>query len=363
MGKWMRAVVLTGVIATGCGSDGNDCDRYAEVTCEKACACSSDPACTVVWGASVYTLESRTECERTLGDICRGESRFDPDVCLESVEETSCSGPTYVHPLCPLGGGDAGGNPFVPAILEVNAPERSPLDTVAIRGRAANATRVALQLEGGQEAGVTSVTPGGDFCFDMPLPAAAVSTFVLHAIDDVGAVSAAASVEVAQDAGAAEPAEPTCTGGQCAADEDCGNDVDDDCNALVDECDPACNGCADDDLEPNDVPFSVPALADGTYPLEICRCREDWFAFELPAGGSVGATATFENVEIDIDLQLFRAADAEVGLDGAVASSMATTDVEPIDYTSAAGGTYYLRVYSFRADSTGGYVLEVGASP
>ncbi len=364
LGKWLRVLVAGAVAAIGCGgSDGKDCERYAQVTCEKACACSADPACTIVWGASLYQVESRAECERTLGDICRSETRFDPESCVDMVESTACSGATYVHPLCPLGGADGGLDPNRPAILEVIAPERTSLTTVAIRGRTANATRVVIELAGGDASRVLPVSPGSDFCDEMPLPAGAVATYVLHAIGDDGNVSAPASVEVEQDAEAPEPAEPSCSGGECAAEEECSNQLDDDCNALADECDPACNGCADDELEPNDVPFSVPRIEDGTYALEICPCRDDWFAFDMSAGATVTATASFTNVEIDIDLALYRAADAEVGLDNALVSSMSTTDAESISFEADATGSYYLRVYSIRRDGRGSYSLTVGTSP
>ena len=353
MTDWARTLALTGAIAAaGCGgSDGKDCDRYAAVTCEKACACSPDPTCVVVWGPRVYDIESRTECERTLGDICRGET----------VEGRSCTGATYLHPLCPLGGVDAGPDPNAPAILELNAPERSPLDTVAIRGRAANATRVAVQVEDG-ETKLGALTPGGDFCVDMLLPTGALTTFAVYALDDTSAVSTPSAVDVGHDAEAPEPPEPTCSG-ECAGEENCGNDFDDDCNALADGCDPACNGCPDDSREPNDVPFSVPALDDGTYTLDICPCREDWFAFELAEGDEISAGADFDNDEIDIDLQIFRAEDAELGLDNPLASSITTSDNEQVSYTAGGAGSYYLRVYSIQAGASGSYQLHVTAGP
>lgn len=349
----------------GCGGSGDDCGRYAEVTCERACACSSDPGCTLVWGPRVYETATRAECESTLRDVCREESEFDADSCLDMVEATSCSGRFFVHPLCPLGGGadaaggDAGGG-AAPVIVEVSAPERTPLATAAVRGRTTGASRVVVELEGGGSQ-VAPVTPVGDFCVDVPLPAGAVSAIRVHAIDETGALSEPAEVEVEQDGEAPEPPDPTCGGDECAAEEDCGNQVDDDCNALADDCDPGCNGCPDDQLEPNDVPFAVPELADGTHELEICPCRDDWFAFDVAAGGSIGATATFEHVAIDIDLQLFRRADAEQGTDSPVASSATIMDTERINYSGAAAGTYYLRVFSFDGAGAGSYVLTVSA--
>lgn len=363
MRKAAAAWMGTCLVAAACGgSDGEDCHHYAKVTCERACACSADPGCMVVWGSQIYTTGSRTECEAMLGEVCEGESELDVGDCLEMVEATGCSGATFVHPLCPLGGsGSDGGGAGGPAILDLSAPERTPLLTAAVRGHTSNATRVVVGLS--EDSQVEPVMPGGDFCVDVALPEGRVSAIVVHAISDSGAASAQADVEVAQEADAPEPPEPTCSGEQCAADEDCGNGVDDDCNALADECDSACNGCADDDLEPNDVPFAVPPLEDGSYDLDICPCREDWFAFELPDGGAITAMATFEHDAIDIDLQLFEAADAEMGLDNPVATSMTTNDSERIDYTATSAGTYYLRVYSFRTGSSGSYGLDIATAP
>jgi hypothetical protein len=357
------AVAVAASMLAGCGGcSGDDCARYAEVTCEKACACSADPGCTLVWAPQIYETATRAECESTLRDICAEESDFDEDSCLDMVEDTSCSGRFFVHPMCPLGGGADAGGGVGPEILEVSAPERTPLATAAVRGRTTGASRVVVELEGG-DSQVAPLAPGGDFCVDVPLPAGAVSAIIVHAIAESGALSEPAEVDVEQDGEAPEPPDPTCGGDECAAEEDCGNQFDDDCNALADDCDPACNGCPDDQLEPNDVPFAVPELADGTHELEICPCREDWFAFDVPAGGSIDATSTFEHSTIDIDLQLFRRADAEEGTDSSVASSATTTDTERIEYTAASGGTYYLRVYSFRDDGAGSYVLTVSAAP
>ena len=353
------AVGLVVCLLAGCGGS-DECSRYAEVTCEKACGCSADPGCNLVWGPQLYETATRAECESTLRDVCREESDFDAESCLDMVEATSCSGRFFVHPMCPLGGGGDGGGPAAPTILEVSAPERTPLTTAAVAGRTSGASRVVVGIDGG-DSEVAPVTPGGDFCVDIALALEAVSAITVHAIAESGAPSEPADLEVAQDTGAPEPSDATCSGDGCAADEDCGNQVDDDCNALADECDPACNGCTDDQLEPNDVPFAVPALVDGTHELALCPCREDWFAFDVVAGGAIGATATFEHAAIDIDLQLFRRVDAEAGTDSPVASSMTTGDQEQIEYTPADAGTYYLRVYSFSNDDAGSYLLNVAA--
>lgn len=359
--KALAVAWLLGAIA-GCSGGGRSCERYAEVTCEKACACSPDPGCNVTWGAQVYTTATRAECETILGEVCSSEGRFDPDGCLAMVADTSCAGAWYVHPMCSLGGADSGPGFGQPVIVEVSAPERTPLASVAIRGVAFAASRVVVRNEVADDTELAPVAPGGDFCVDVPLPAGATSVFEVFAIAESGDISLPTTAEVVHEPDAAEPDDPVCEPDACDAEEDCANDLDDDCNALVDECDPACNGCADDELEPNDVPFAAMALASGSYSLALCPCREDWFRFELPEGGGVDARATFTHADVDIDLRLMRAADAEAGSDTWVASSQTTSDEESISYVSTAGGTYYLRVYSFQDGSAGGYRLDVSAS-
>jgi hypothetical protein len=88
-------------IGSGCG--GRECDRYARITCEKACGCSSTPQCQLSWG-TFYNFESRAECERTLHEICEAEVAFEPGSCLEFVESTPCRGSAFEHPNCSLDG-------------------------------------------------------------------------------------------------------------------------------------------------------------------------------------------------------------------------------------------------------------------
>jgi len=244
---------------------------------------------------------------------------------------------------------------------QVDAPDRTPLGTVAIRGSANGASRVVVKDPDTDQSSVNPLLPGGDFCVDTPLADNATVHFNVYAVAEDGAISQPTEVEVAQDPGAAPPADPTCTsGGECAQEEECSNDQDDDCNGFKDECDPGCNGCDDDYFEPNDTPFSVPMIAPDTYDdLKICPCREDWYAFLVGEGGTINVTANFDHDTIDIDLKLYKAEDAEMHNDTTVAASTTTTDVESVDYTSTGPGTYYLRVYSFRQDGQGAYSLTV----
>ena len=244
---------------------------------------------------------------------------------------------------------------------QANAPDRTPFATVAIRGSADGASRVVIKNIDAEQSSVNSLLPGGDFCVDTELADGATVNFEVYAVAEDGNISDPTNVEVAQDPGAPPPADPTCTdSGECAAEETCGNDFDDDCNGFSDECDPECNGCDDDYLEPNDTPFSVPMVAPDTYnDLKICPCREDWYAFLVGEGGIIHAKASFSHAEVDIDMQLYKAEDAEMHSGTTVAASASTDDDEEIEYTSTGPGTYYLRVFAFRQDGQGGYDLTV----
>ena len=245
---------------------------------------------------------------------------------------------------------------------QASAPDRTPLATVAIRGSADGASRVVIKNIDAEQSSVNSLLPGGDFCVDTPLADSASVTFEIYAVAEDGNISDPADLEVAQDPGAPPPADPTCTdsGAECAAEETCGNDSDDDCNGFKDSCDPQCNGCDDDFLEPNDTPFSVPMVAPDTYDgLKICPCREDWYAFLVGEGGIIHAKANFSHDEVDIDMQLYKAEDAEMHSGTTVAASASTDDDEEVNYTSTGPGTYYLRVFAFRTDGQGSYDLTV----
>jgi hypothetical protein len=140
---------------------------------------------------------------------------------------------------------------------------------------------------------------------------------------------------------------------------DCADGKDNNCNGLVDACDPGCNGCVDDALEPNSTPFFVPMVAAGTYQLQICPCAPDYFAFTVAPGGVIHVEATFDNTIIDIDLMLQLPADAEAMSTNNVAISETTTNTEMINYTSTSGGTYYLKVYPYDTSKFGPYTLTI----
>jgi hypothetical protein len=174
-------------------------------------------------------------------------------------------------------------------------------------------------------------------------------------------MSAAVSLSVTQDPTAPTPSMPTCAGqsGQCAAQETCGNGVDDDCNGLADRCDPACNGCTDDFLEPNDYPYNVPTLSAGNFTnLKLCPCRTDWYALSLSAGQQVSMHLAISDGG-PITLQLYRAKDVSQSGPAPVASTSSMNGAADLSYTADQAGTYDLHVAPVQTDATATYTLTV----
>ncbi|MBA3397669.1 MAG: PPC domain-containing protein [Deltaproteobacteria bacterium] len=248
-----------------------------------------------------------------------------------------------------------------PAIVET--PLTTPRGTVAVRGTTDGA-RVVVKGGPGDPV-VAPVLPTGGFCIDAPLEATGPTSFTVYALKN-GLVSPSTEITVTKDSAAPIPSMPQCLGMEqpvCVAEDtasnNCTNDKDDNCNGYTDECEPTCNGCVDDGFGPNWVPFFVPMIADGTYPLQICPCRDDWFAFNLVQGRSLRVRVTFTSTALDLDIKLQTPAAAESNSTVSVARSATTTGIEEFTYVAAATGTYYLKIYSFRDGGTGKYTLTI----
>jgi hypothetical protein len=246
--------------------------------------------------------------------------------------------------------------------IDPGEPTSTPNTTVAVRGTT-DGSRIVVKGGPGDPV-VMSALPTGGFCVDSPLMSGA-NALTVYALKD-GLISPPAMLTVTQDAAAPIPANAVCGGMEqpmCVPEDgnhgDCADGKDNDCNGLTDSCDPGCNGCVDDALAPNNTPFFVPMVAAGTYNLELCPCAPDYFAFTVAPGGVVHAVATFDSATIDIDMMLQVPADAESMSTTNVAVSETTTSTEMIDYTSTAGGTYYLKVYPYDSSKFGAYTLTI----
>ncbi|MBN2497024.1 MAG: hypothetical protein JXR96_20700 [Deltaproteobacteria bacterium] len=107
--------------------------------------------------------------------------------------------------------------------------------------------------------------------------------------------------------------------------------------------------CATDDVfEENDssgsaAPLTFPALntAEDFVGLTACSGDDDWFVFDAPAGARIEASILFEDSYGDLNMALY--ADPQASpLD----TGTSTTDNESVTYTTAAEGTFYLRIYA-----------------
>ena len=266
----------------------------------------------------------------------------------------------------PSGDGDGDGddagvdNGELSAPILDGLPATTPLETVAVRGMTVG-TRVVTQ--GTADGSVlTAVLPGGSFCVDTALATGAPTEMLVYAVGGDGRISEPVSIEVTRDIASTPPADPTCSGTgavDCDGDEICDNDKDDDCDGYVDSCDTSCNGCIEDVFEPNDVAVDVPMIPAGTHTLQICPCRDDWFAFQRTSVQRVRATATFDSASISINMRLYRAGPGGLGEADLVDSSITAGDVEDIDFDVLEDGLYYLRVYSPLEGQRGSYELTV----
>lgn len=240
--------------------------------------------------------------------------------------------------------------------------ERTPRTTIEASGETEGTRVVGVGSPAGSV--VTVVLPGGAFCQETPIAAEGTTSLRYYAMAGDGRLSRAVPVEVTFDPDAPDPG-PACgdPAPECQPAEECGGDsVDDDCNGWADQCDLACSSCRDDAFEPNDFPVNVPSIEAGTYAMELCPCRDDWFAFHVAAGTRIHALLSFTHADIDIDARLYLSGADGYGItEPAVASSTSATDEEAIDHTAAVAGTYFLRVYPFRDedDPAGSYSMTI----
>jgi hypothetical protein len=178
-------------------------------------------------------------------------------------------------------------------------------------------------------------------------------------------ISPPSIVTVTKDPAAPIPMDATCSGMEapvCGTEDtssgNCSDGKDNDCDGYTDQCDPGCNGCVEDAFGPNWDPFFVPMVAPGTYHLQICPCRNDWFAFSPTMGSTVHVKMTYAQAKVDLDMLLQVPSDAENGSTNHVAISAGTTGTEEINWTANMAGIYYLKIYPYQGDN-GAYTLTV----
>jgi hypothetical protein len=275
-------------------------------------------------------------------------------VVLAWTAAVGCKAEQPAIPATPDGGGAAPGSGTLPAPT-ATAPARTPLDTVPIRGSAPGAASVVVQGPGGSSA-VGLVLPDGSFCVDVPLAAGAANPLRVVTLGD-GQMSQALVVNVVQDGAAPAPNSPPCAAPPGATPT---------CSDSQSACDPACNGCKEDQYQPNFFPNQAPTLNMATTyaGLQLCPCRADWFTFVAYASESVKITATYAKTSsFDLDIAVYHGADVLPTISGnaPVAASTAGTSgssaTRTISFSAPSGGAYYLRVAALGANSAGSYTL------
>jgi hypothetical protein len=279
-----------------------------------------------------------------------------PFLLVASVLLVACGDPSVGHSD---GGGflrDTGSAmpPPMPRLDAVSTPVPWPVAT--LRGTAAMADRVIV--EGGGNPIASAVLPDGTFCVDVPMPSPATYELsILSQRDGLFSRTPATTSVVFDPAAPAISGATTCSGtspaGCIGAVEICDNSIDDDCNGLRDDRDPACASCADDVLEPNDE-VTAPRIEPGRYDdLQICPSNSDYYGIFLRAGDTLTVRLFFSHAGGDIDLQLIAPDETTV-----LERSVSVTDDEMIMYAAPSDGERIVRVYGL-GGAMNTYALDV----
>ena len=109
-----------------------------------------------------------------------------------------------------------------------------------------------------------------------------------------------------------------------------------------------------DGYEPNNNEAQAALITAGTFNPSICDdSDDDWYAIDLPSGGSISASITFTDNDGDLDLQLLKAGGTSLD------SSGGTSDSEHVSKSGLASGMYYIKVHPYSSDGAQPYQLVV----
>jgi hypothetical protein len=113
---------------------------------------------------------------------------------------------------------------------------------------------------------------------------------------------------------------------------------------------PSASTCLEDSYEPNDAAAAATPHALSPMPGRICAGNDDWYSLTLGAGQTAIVRLSSRYSLGDLDLFLLDTGGGEL------ARSFTTRDVESIDFTASAAGTYYLHVAGYDGAATS-YIL------
>lgn len=120
---------------------------------------------------------------------------------------------------------------------------------------------------------------------------------------------------------------------------------------------PSAPTCTDDAREPNNTQAGANVVTPGTLSaLQVCPGNDDFYAVDVPAGGTLTASITFTVANGDLDLAL-------LGPTGTVlrTSATASASTESVSYTFTTATRATLRAYGYQGVGNA-YALTVGVT-
>lgn len=240
--------------------------------------------------------------------------------------------------------------PAAPSVAPV--PAVTPYQIVTFRG-SSEGRRVFITANGLNPQAVL-VGSGGDFCADVRVRNPGTYQFDLQAYSQDNQLGdpLPQKISVTYDPTAPEvDGLLTCTGVHPRGCEDtveiCNDNRDNDCDNLVDQQDPECNPCVDDDLEEND-DLLAPSIPPGQYTgLQICAEDPDYYGVYVRQGEKIDAQILFTHAEGNLTLDLLS---VNFGTEQApermvLVRADSLDDNEALSYTATVTGYHMLAVY------------------